>query len=1424
MNKEAKQRTAILLFIGIVSLLFLSIYHISAKDFNVNGLSNTITDYDGNVVDSSSPYIWKRTASSETYKNPDGTYTLSLGQSIRFLDDKTKNNPHYVDFNDTFFSLINSTNQLYDYELNQYYEPGFNIYFKINPTQGQVVKYIVNDTEITFQPMALNYRNNLNQLEQINMIKNVVGEEDVNRFVYPNAYGNGLNLTYESKLGTMKENLIINSFSDLITPSQYIIDGGNTTLDLDFIISTNSKIIINGAEWDKKNSAKSRSSVKIQNQNGKTLYNLPSPIITDSVGNLTFGEYEFKKSGNSLYVILKTPYEFLENAIYPVFIDPTITIQDPDTENLEDTYVASANTYTNYGPSTLLYQRGPGQTENSNTYFKFDISQIIGTVDSIQSASLDLWGSTGTAWVNGVINMSVYGFDNLVWTEGYGTTDGSEISWVNEPSGSKTYQSSDTVDDYFEGEGIKHFDVYNWVNNSFNNLDTAVSFYINDTTTGLYHWYWYSKEYPESAKRAYLTITYTPGLTATSPTPWTVFDDDTVQNVTMGVTSTLDMSSCHYNINGGSTNYSMTNITDYKTWTAEAEALPDGKNYVTFSCNKSSDGIWLPHTDEVYFTIDPINVSICRDLTVSNRDYKMINNITSTAYDDVPCFEFSGDSSNLSMNGYTLTGDNDGIGVYVDATDVARDDIWIKNGTIKNFNEAIYFKETERNSLEDLTLSDSIYSNVYYSDNDNSKILNCNILNSGSYGLFTYDSFGLIMNNSYINNSGDKGIYIHELNGPGSGGNIYNSIIENSLSYEVYVEDEVRVNITNTTYSTDNEGLSTGDYYLKRKWYFDANVTDASKSPLQGVAINITDALGSKVFSNFTDSNGDIDRTQLIEYTLNSTNRTYETSHTVNVSLNDYVTNSTLYNITIDKNIFAQYELKSILTVSLNTPENISTQTTPTSFNCSSIAGANDLVNSTLYIWNSTGSLYNQTTTNISGLSNESITSINFTYDDTFTWNCLVYNNISESKWADSNYTVYISTLSPAINLNYPTDNSWLNNDTNIYFNFTAIDNDGLDTCELWGNFTGNWSKNYTWENPVSGVQNFTILNLTDNSYNWNIWCNDTLGDEGFSTNNYTVNVDTVYPEISILSITTTKGSQTISFTNNVSDANLDSCKYSIFDSNGTIDGTNENVSFTCNSSSQATVTTFGTYNLTIYATDFAGNENSSTSQFTTSAATTDGGGGGAAVTVGAGILEATNFSITTRNFRSNMDISLAKDSVKERRKNFIITNEGIDPIEVEIFCSTENSTDSSFIEGNLSICDFVKISNTTAIISAIEENRFEGYFEILPPTNSTIGDEFFFNIFVIREIDEEQRFSKLSVSARLTSIAVLSKWSYIPGQKDEDEEKNSYPVWVVALLLSLTLFISIVAIFRRKKLILSGFFIGLVIFIISFILLLIVL
>ncbi|MCK4319136.1 right-handed parallel beta-helix repeat-containing protein, partial [Candidatus Micrarchaeota archaeon] len=128
------------------------------------------------------------------------------------------------------------------------------------------------------------------------------------------------------------------------------------------------------------------------------------------------------------------------------------------------------------------------------------------------------------------------------------------------------------------------------------------------------------------------------------------------------------------------------------------------------------------------------------------------------------------------------------------------------------------------------------------------------------------------------------------------------------------------------------------------------------------------------------------------------------------------------------------------------------------------------------------------------------------------------YCNDTHGNMGKSNKRYFaVDTVPPAISLEAPPHNSYLDYSNNIYFNFTAYSLTELDTCELWGTWAGGWHKNYTWvDSKSANYSNYTILNLTDGTFEWNVWCNETTGISDWAPQNFTLTVDIITPLISI--------------------------------------------------------------------------------------------------------------------------------------------------------------------------------------------------------------------------------------------------------------------------------------------------------------------
>jgi len=288
------------------------------------------------------------------------------------------------------------------------------------------------------------------------------------------------------------------------------------------------------------------------------------------------------------------------------------------------------------------------------------------------------------------------------------------------------------------------------------------------------------------------------------------------------------------------------------------------------------------------------------------------------------------------------------------------------------------------------------------------------------------------------------------------------------------------------------------------------NITHINPNPsnhsLNNITINWTasDSYLDANYANVSYPNGSLLGIYYTNFTLTTNNLSTPGNYTLTVFANDSVGNiNTTTNILVVNDATAP---NTVLVAPFN--NGFSNSTIVTFYynvsDISTVANCSLILYGSTYVTNST---INKSKTN-------SIT-YDLGADGDYPWsiNCTdngSYHNTGNS----STWTITVDTTPPTINLNSPADNSWDSSGL-IQLNYTPEDgwpDDNLDTCELWGNFSGIWGKNQTEENPINDdVNNFSFINLNDGTYIWNVYCNDSSSNFNWD-NNWTINVDMTYP------------------------------------------------------------------------------------------------------------------------------------------------------------------------------------------------------------------------------------------------------------------------------------------------------------------------
>jgi hypothetical protein len=336
-----------------------------------------------------------RTQTSCTFLQPDGTYRAEIsGGPINYWDNGWKpiNN-----------SIVNNvmSKDAYTFKVLQH---TFN--------QGQIVEFDAGGQSVKFQPMALEWTNDHNMISQISMPIAVAGvtnndpsssltnpDNAVGSIRWDGAYGAGTHFEWQTDAGVLRKTLELDRLPSI---PQDIIDGGNPLLRLNFIFAPSAvDIYVDGQLWDQKagNDKITFSQIEFRAGNQTVFYFVPAKCW-DSKNNYISVQTQLSKSGKNLWVSTLVPYSWLQRAVYPVYIDPTISPYSSASDGY--IYASSATYATAWGATTGTVADGGagvniGQTKIVTTYylyrtfFFFDTSAVVGT---ITAASLHLYGTT----------------------------------------------------------------------------------------------------------------------------------------------------------------------------------------------------------------------------------------------------------------------------------------------------------------------------------------------------------------------------------------------------------------------------------------------------------------------------------------------------------------------------------------------------------------------------------------------------------------------------------------------------------------------------------------------------------------------------------------------------------------------------------------------------------------------------------------------------------------------------------------------------------------------------------------------------------------------------------------------------------------------------------------------------------------------
>ncbi len=222
---------------------------------------------------------------------------------------------------------------------------------------------------ITLNPQGLGWTNDQDDVELLSMPQSVLGTLSGGSLSWENAYGPGRNLTLSAQAGRLAKVLALDAMPP--APAQYILDGGNPALELQFIFATPSgpnspEIWVDGVLWGQSARTETVEAIEFR-KDGDTIFSFAKPTAFDSGFGVASPSFVLTKQGPNLRVAIRVPLSFLENAVYPVFIDPSI----------DETVIGAVHDGRSHGPSFSTVNSYVGNViEINDAFFWWDTVAI----------------------------------------------------------------------------------------------------------------------------------------------------------------------------------------------------------------------------------------------------------------------------------------------------------------------------------------------------------------------------------------------------------------------------------------------------------------------------------------------------------------------------------------------------------------------------------------------------------------------------------------------------------------------------------------------------------------------------------------------------------------------------------------------------------------------------------------------------------------------------------------------------------------------------------------------------------------------------------------------------------------------------------------------------------------------------------------
>lgn len=497
------------------------------------------------------------------FKNEDGSQTVYyMYENVKYTDKDGK-------IKDKDISLVKK-NKGYGIVQNE-----VDLFLPENPSDGVTVNY--SGYDVTIIPQGGNGK--------------VKAKQCNDAIIYDEYFGKNASLKYTPLLSGVKEDIILKAYEKDVS--------------YDFVIETNGLYIYND----------NIGYYLADETNTTIIYYLGDVEVYDAIGKPELGEMEVTvlEEGQRYKLTLSVSDTFLSDSetVYPVTIDPTITISDTATgaDSIIDAPIFELKPTTNYakykyntvGTTTASYGVGrtvvklPGLT-SSNEYQSINASQI-------KSVKFYVRDSSGT----GKQTINLYPLTNTTWTE---TT----VNWKNVGS----YVEDDNYSAILSSGKVTGFDITGLVKYWKTGKYSANAGFILINSTETKNKSFCSSEYGTTSYRPYVEMTYEEDFSLS------VYSTDVIEDRTVTITATTKPSGLKVMWNVA--DKSIATINSSSNTTCEVRGVNAGHTILTATII-NADGETIQKECSIYvriengvYLIQNVNSNMC--LQVKNGGIK----------------------------------------------------------------------------------------------------------------------------------------------------------------------------------------------------------------------------------------------------------------------------------------------------------------------------------------------------------------------------------------------------------------------------------------------------------------------------------------------------------------------------------------------------------------------------------------------------------------------------------------------------------------------------------------------------------------------------------------------------------------------------------------------------------------------------------